>query len=177
MEVLSQILFYMISSILLFSALGVIFSPRIIYSVVFAFIAFITVGFVFFLLNAPFNAAVQIAIYGIAVSILFIFSIMLTGYHKEKNLYIAIAPRTLIAMGGIFMLFMSVLIFAFEDSRNEIDCFIVSPRISVMLDTTYSIAKGIFTNYIFAFELLSVFLLVAVIGLAVILTFKRSEGK
>ncbi len=167
----------MISGLLIVSALGAIFSPRIIYSVVCAFIAFVTVSFVYFMLNAPFNAAVQIAIYGIAVSILFIFSIMLTGYYKEKNLYIAIAPRTLFAAGGIFLIFISSVVFGFEDIRNELDCSLVSSKISSLFDTTYPIARGIFTNYVFAFEILSIFLLVAVIGFAVILTFKRGEDK
>lgn len=177
MEILSHILFYIVSAMLIASAVGAIFAPRIIYSVLFAFVAFISVGFVYFMLNAPFNAAVQIAIYGVAVSILFIFSIMMTGYHKEKNLYIAIAPRTLLAMAGIFLTFVAVLIFAVEDSLNEVDCLLTTSKMSSLFDTTFALAKGMFTDYIFAFELLSIFLLVAVIGLGVILTFKRGEDK
>lgn len=177
MEILSQILFYIVSSMLIVSAIGAIFAPRIIYSVVCAFVAFISVGFIYFMLNAPFNAAVQIAIYGVAVSILFIFSVMMTGYHKEKNLYVAIAPRTLLAMVGLFFTFVAILIFMAEDSLDNIDCLVTTQRMSSLFDTTLSLAKGLFTNYIFAFELLSIFLLVAVVGLGVILTFKRGEEK
>lgn len=177
MEFLYQILFYIVSSMLLVSALGVIFAPRIIYSVLCAFVAFISVSFIYFMLNAPFNAAVQIAIYGVAVSILFIFSIMMTGYHKEKNLYIAIAPRTLIAMAGLFFTFVAVAIFAAEDALHEPGSILITAKMSALYDTTFALSKGIFTDYIFAFELLSVFLLVAVVGLGVILKFKRGEDK
>lgn len=177
MEILSQILFYIISSLLIISALGAVFAPRIIYSVLFAFIAFISVAFLYFMLNAPFNAAAQIAIYGIAVSILFIFSIMMTGYHKEKNLYVAIAPRTLLSMIGIFLISVAVVIFAVEDSLKDLSCSLITQKMSSLFDTTFALAKGIFTNYIFAFELLSIFLLVAVVGLGVILKFKRGEDK
>lgn len=177
MEILSPILFYITAFGLLGAAVAVIFSPRIIYSIVSAFIAFVLVGFVYFMLNAPFNAAVQIAIYGVAVSVLFIFAVMMTGYHKEKNLYIAIAPRTLLAMCGIFFTFLSMVIFAVEDSRQDILNALTTANISSVFDTTTSISKSLFTDYIFAYEILSVFLLIAIIGIGAILTFTRTEEK
>lgn len=177
MDILSPILFYIVASGLLLMAVGVVFSPRVIYSILCAFIAFILTAFIYFMLNAPFNAAVQIAIYGVAVSILFIFAVMMTGYHKEKNLYIAIAPRTLLAAAGIFFTLLSMLIFAIEDYREELVDSLITTKLAAFFDTTLSIAKGIFTDYIFAYEILSVFLLIAVVGVGAILTFKKMEGK
>lgn len=177
MEILSPILFYIVALSLLTMAAGVIFSTRVIYSIVCAFVSFVLVAFVYFMLNAPFNAAVQLAIYGVAVSILFAFAVMMTGYHKEKNLYIAIAPRTLLAAGGIFFTFLSMVIFAVEDYKEEFMDALVTSKISAVFDTTLSIARGIFTDYVFAYEILSIFLLVAVVGVGAILTFKRMEEK
>lgn len=177
MELLSSVLFFIISGTLIVSALGVIFSPRIIYSILFSFIAFICVAFIYFMLNSPFNAAVQIAIYGVAVSILFIFAVMMCGYHKEKNLYIAIAPRTLLSASGLFFIFLSFVVFAIEDYKGDALKSFLSATIPSVIDTTVAISKGIFTDYIFAYELLSIFLLIAIIGIGAILAFKRGEEK
>lgn len=175
MELLSQILFYIVAFGLIISALGVIFAPKIVYSLLFAFKTFILVGFVFFMLNAPFNAAAQIAIYGVAVSILFAFSIMMTAQHKEKNLYLSIAPRSFLAVVGIFLTVASVVALASEDLMNEVDFPFVSRHLTAVFDTSLDIAKGIFSNYIFVYELLAVFLLIAVVGVGAIISHKRSE--
>ena len=177
MELLSPILFYIVSAGLVLAALGVIFAPRIIYSVLFAFVAFIFVAFVYFMLNSPFNAAVQIAIYAVAVSILFVFSVMMTGFNKDKSLYIAIAPRVILAFVGLFLTFLSIAVFVYEDAINEIGCNLLNSNIQVVFDSIYTIASGIYTDYIIALELLSNFLLVAVVGLGVILSFKRGDNQ
>ncbi len=175
MEYLPSILFYMVSLMLLGCAFLAIFATRIIYSVLFAFIAFISVSFLYFMLNAPFIAASQIAIYGIAVSILFVFSIMLTAHNKEKNMYLAIAPRSLLAAAGLAMIFASVCIFIFEDYKSMLTESFFTSQISAIYNTTIDIAKGIFTNYILVFEIVSFFLLVVVVGIRVILYFKKAE--
>lgn len=175
MEYLPSILFYMVSLMLLGSAFLAIFATRIIYSVLFAFIAFISVSFIYFMLNAPFIAASQIAIYGVSVSILFVFSIMLTAHNKEKNMYLAIAPRSLLAAAGLAMIFASVCIFIFEDYKSMLTESFFTSQISAIYNTTIDIAKGIFTNYILVFEIVSFFLLVVVVGIRVILYFKKAE--
>lgn len=177
MEILSPILFYIVALSLLLMAVCVVLAPRIIYSIVCAFATFVLIAFVYFMLNAPFNAAVQLAIYGVAVSILFAFAVMMTGYHKEKNLYIAIAPRTLLAAAGIFFTFLSMVIFAVEDYQTEFMNSLITAKISAVFDTTFTIAKTIFTDYVFAYEVLSVFLLIAVVGVGAILSFKKMEEK
>ncbi|MDD3237702.1 MAG: NADH-quinone oxidoreductase subunit J [Candidatus Gastranaerophilales bacterium] len=175
MELLSHILFYIVASLLVVSALGVVFAPRIIYSLVSAFVAFMLVAFVFFMLNAPFNAAVQISVYGVAVAILFAFAIMMTSYNKEKNLYVALAPRTVLAAIGLFMIVGALITFVVEDYSLDYGFSFMNVEVKALFDTTLEIAKGLFTNYIFCFELLSVFLLIAIVGVGAIITFKKSE--
>lgn len=177
MDIISTVLFYIISFILITSALIVVFSPKIVYSVLFAFAAFINVGFIYFMLNAPFIGAAQIAIYGVALSVLFIFALMLTSLKSEHRFYLSLSIKSILGILGIIAISASVIIFAFEDYITDNVTAFSTVLQTAVFDTTMDISKGIFVNYIFAFELLSLFLLIAVIGIGVIISFKRPEGE
>ncbi|MBI3015127.1 MAG: NADH-quinone oxidoreductase subunit J, partial [Candidatus Tectomicrobia bacterium] len=76
------ILFYILSSIMLASALLVIFQTHPVYSVVFAIISFISLAGLFLTLGAEFIAAAQIIVYTGAIMVLFLFVVMLLNLRR-----------------------------------------------------------------------------------------------
>lgn len=80
-----DILFWIASTFLLSSALGVILSKNLFYSAMFLMSSFASVAFLLFLLNAEFVAVVQILVYLGGVAVLLSFIIFFIGISKQKR--------------------------------------------------------------------------------------------
>ena len=74
--------FYLLSAIMVISALLVISTRSPINSVIYLIICFITMAGHYILLNAQFLAVVQIIVYTGAIMVLFLFVIMLLNLNK-----------------------------------------------------------------------------------------------
>src|SRR5574344_1968466 len=167
MEIFNIILFY-------FTAFLLIFSTKIINSLFFAIISFVSVGFLYFLLNSEFLAVAQIAIYAIGISILLLFAIILVPHYSQKNLWIAFKPRTFLSLISILSIFGIFLLFGYEYFQSIIAENQTIQCISC-IDTLRLISQNIFENYIFAFEILSILLLTSIIGIGGIIYKHKME--
>src|SRR6187200_1537065 len=102
---ITQILFWILSVVALFSALMVITSKNPVYSVLWLIFTFFTISGHYILLNAQFLAVVNIIVYAGAIMVLFLFVIMLMnlGHHREthKNKWLRLAGAV---AGGCLML-------------------------------------------------------------------------
>jgi NADH:ubiquinone oxidoreductase subunit 6 (subunit J) len=183
MEIISSIFFYIIAGVALLSALAVVFMPGIVYSAVSLIVTFLSVAGIFILLNADFVGVSQIIIYGVGVTIVLLFAIMLTGKKSDEKLWIAFAPRTLISMAAAFVLFLTVSLSVTGGLRyfsEDTGYFkIIRPDIQTIEKVsqegyTPAIGKGLFTKYVLPFEVLSLLLLAAILG-AVVLARKDDE--
>ena len=83
---ISLIIFYIISAIVLFGSLGVIFSRNMMYAAFSLFFALLGTAGIFVLLLAEFLAIVQVLIYGGAVVTVILFALMLTKIDDFRNL-------------------------------------------------------------------------------------------
>lgn len=176
MDIVYNLFFYIIAGILVISALGIVFLPKIVYSAVSMILAFISVAGIFVLLNADFVAISQIIIYAVGITIVMIFAIMLTGRVSEKKLWIAFAPRTLFAFaisGAFFVTILFAITNGFESLVRESSIFATSlPSVDIIetlqtQGTTGIIGKSLFTTYVLPFEILSLLLLAAILGAVV----------
>lgn len=169
--------FYLMACAVLLGAAVTVFAPRIVYNTIALVVTFLSVAGVFVLLNADFLAVSQIIIYGVGITILLIFAIMLTGKEQDKKLWIAFAFRTLVALGCAGMIFL-VVVFGITDSfrglSDKSGIFAIQPPSVQTIEmlkkegTTKTIGTTLLTNYVLPFELLSLLLLGSVIGAAVI---------
>ena len=75
---ISTIMFYVIAALIIFAGIKIIFSSNMIHSILFMVVAFIGISFIYILLEADYLAIVQILVYVGAISILFVFGVMLT---------------------------------------------------------------------------------------------------
>ncbi len=179
MSAFNTTVFYIFGILMLLCTIIAIFAPRIVYSVLSAVCVFLCVAVMYFLLNSPFNAVAQIAIYAIAVALLLVFAIMLISYKNDTKIYLALKPRTILAALSLGVIVSSSYLLLCDDFNEFIVNFDYTSvsGLSNIIDTTKEIGMGIFQNYIIAFELLSIFLLIALIGVGVVLVNSRKEDK
>ena len=82
---LSTILFYIFSSIIILSSLGVISSKNPVYAVLYLILAFLNSAILFLFLNAEFLAMLLIVVYVGAVAVLFLFVVMMLNIKQEEK--------------------------------------------------------------------------------------------
>ena len=116
---ITQILFWFLSVMALFSALMMVTSKNPVYSVLWLIVTFFAISGHYILLNAQFLAIVNIIVYAGAIMVLFLFVIMLMNLNKEtepqKNRWLKIAGAI---AGGCLLL---VLVAALKDAAYKRD--------------------------------------------------------
>jgi len=154
--------FFFFGGLSLFSALGVLFHSNPVISALYLVTTMLGISGLFFNLNAPFIATVQIMVYAGAIMVLFLFVVMIFDL-KQTNYRIfspgKVANGFKILFGGFFagLLLSSIL---FRMSRFDY----LSPEPSAPQFEVRNISKVIFTDYVFCFEILGLLLLVVPIG-------------
>jgi NADH-quinone oxidoreductase subunit J len=160
----TQILFWFLSILALFSALMVVSSKNPVHSVLWLIVTFFSISGHYILLNAQFLAIVNIIVYAGAIMVLFLFVIMLMNLTREsepprKHKWLRIAGAL---AGGCLLL---VLVAALKDSDIK--------RQSAELNTgniglIQSLGKELFSTYVVPFEISSILFLSAMVGAVVI---------
>lgn len=135
-------------------------------------ISILAVGGLFALLNASFLFMVQIIVYAGAVLTLFLFLLMFLNI-KTEDLPEEPKKYHLIALGAVLMIPINLLIFK---ALNEL------PNIEMeLLETDFGSIKALgmqlYTDWLLPFELISILLLVALIGVIVLVKQKSKKEK
>ena len=160
---ITQILFWLLSVVALFSALMVISSKNPVYSVLWLIATFFAISGHFILLNAQFLAIVNIIVYAGAIMVLFLFVIMLMNLNKEteprKNRWLKMAGAI---AGGCLLL---VLVAALKDTDIKQQQALVNEG---SIGLIRNLGKELFTTYVVPFEISSILFLSAMVGAVVI---------
>ena len=161
---IAEYTFWFISSVTVFSAVGVVYSKKLLSSAICLLFTLFGVAGLYVFLWADFLAAVQIVVYIGGILILIIFGIMLTNRITTVHISHSSMQR---GYGGIVVLvllgFLGWMIVKtpwFLKSGNE------------PTETVSSIGNLMLTNFLMPFEVASILLLGALIGAA---TLSRSE--
>ena len=152
------------------AALGMLFSSNAVHSALFLVLNFCAVAVLYLLLRAPFLAAVQVTVYAGAIMVLFLFVIMLLGAEKadlgeerigwQKPVAALLAVALLIEAGYV----------AYRGAKLT-DAPLTQ---AAEIGAPTTLAAQLFSKYLLPFEVISVLLLVAIIGV-VVLT-RRTRG-
>ena len=160
---ITQILFWFLSVVALFSALMVITSKNPVYSVLWLIVTFFSISGHYILLNAQFLAIVNIIVYAGAIMVLFLFVIMLMNLNKEtepqKNRWLKMAGAV---AGGCLLL---VLVAALKDTDIKQQQALVNEG---SIGLIKNLGKELFTTYVVPFEISSILFLSAMVGAVVI---------
>src|SRR5580698_1353800 len=154
----ADVLFYVFAALTLLCGILVIvnpFSRNPVTSAMFLVLTIISMSGLFIMLHAFFLAAVQIIVYAGAVLVLFVFVIMLLDLKEEQRRKIKLFGF----VAGIISVGLIVTIFL--KSLPSIKPGADDPHLE---GDTISLGHLLFTQYTLPFEIVSVLLLVAMIG-------------
>ncbi|MBR2525631.1 NADH-quinone oxidoreductase subunit J [bacterium] len=177
-EIIKSITFYGFSLLILIFAILTIFANRILYSLLYAVIAFFCAGGIFFSLGADYNAVVQIMIYGVAVPVIFLFAIMFTSKKEGKTAYLSYAPRFFISFISIFLLFMLLwysVKFAVYLNQNSANYLFAKLSNITIFDSVFAISNGLYVNYGLALFLFAITVLSVIVGISVLNVIKENK--
>ena len=154
-----DILFYLFAALTLLCGFLVVanpFSRNPVTSAMFLVLTIVSMAGLFVLLHAFFLAAVQILVYAGAVIVLFLFVIMLLNIHEEERRRIKVFGLVtgLASVGALGGLLLKTIWFSSPGgvARPELE------------GNTGPLGTLLFTRYLLPFEILSVLLLVAMVG-------------
>jgi NADH-quinone oxidoreductase subunit J len=153
--------FFVIAAIAVVSAAGLVLKRNAIHGALFLVVNLGSVAALYLLLRAEFLAAAQVIVYAGAIMVLFIFAIMVLIPGKEETGPDPLRPYRLIALPlGLLLLVELGLILL---SRRT-----TPPAASAGSADLSALSWLLFTDYLFPFELTSVLLLAALVGVLVL---------
>ncbi len=160
---ITQLLFWTLSVLTIFSALMVITSKNPVYSVLWLILTFFTISGHYILLNAQFLAVVNIIVYAGAIMVLFLFVIMLMNLSADMepriNKWMKLAGAI---TGGSLLL---VLVAALKETEVKM---LVAQTTEGEIGLIQNLGKTLFNEYVIPFELSSILFLSAMIGAVVL---------
>lgn len=171
---LTLIAFYLFAFIMLLSAMMVITARSPVHSVLFLILAFFNAAGLFILLGAEFVAMILVIVYVGAVAVLFLFVVMMLdmGFAELRKGAMKYVPVGLL-IGGVLLAELAIVYagwsFAPDYKSN------MNNAIPEGVSNTEALGALIYTNYVFAFQIAGLVLLVAMIG-AIVLTHRQRPG-
>ena len=155
------IVFIVASAMVLVGALGVILRHNPVHAALSLVLTLFGIAVHFVALQAHFLAAVQVIVYAGAIVVLFLFVIMLLGVDESEDLRVDPLPIQR-SIGPLIGVAVAALVgTAVIVSRG---IYHRSAEISAPDDNIKAIARNVFSDRVFAFELTSVLLVIAVVG-------------
>jgi NADH-quinone oxidoreductase subunit J len=157
---MQDVIFYIFAFLTLLCGVLVLVSRNPVTSAMFLVLTIVSLAGLFVLLHAFFLAAVQVLVYAGAVIVLFLFVIMLLDLKAEERRKI----KTLAAVGGIICVGTVLGVFFRSLSHSQLSA--TAPF--TLEGDTISLGRLLFTQYALPFEIISVLLLVAMVGVVLL---------
>jgi len=155
----SFVLFILLAAIALGAAMGMVLSQNAVHSALFLILNMATLAVFYILLNAPFIAMVQVAVYAGAIMVLFLFVIMLLGAEQLRGVG-GTRGRWQLPLAALLGLGLVVAFGAAVLSGNP-----APGGVAEAIDAgPVAVGLKLFEAYVFPFEVTSILLLVAMIG-------------
>ena len=167
------ILFYTFSAVLLVTALGVIFSRNPVHAIMFLVASFFQSAMLWLLAEAEFLAIVLVLVYVGAVMVLFLFVVMMLDINVEKarSSVSRYTPLGLL-LAGVMIVELIQVIGLRSDRKLLFQDFTVNPE---NYSNTEALGSVLYTEHVYAFEIASVILLLAIVA-AITLTMRKRPG-
>jgi NADH-quinone oxidoreductase subunit J len=163
------LMFFLFAAIAVIGALGVVTLRNPMYGAAALLLTFLAIAVLFLLRHAEFLAVVQVFVYGGGIMVLFLFVIMLVNQHRlmEVEKYAShwwLGVAVALVLGVILVHAFLPLVLA--DPAAASSAFTdVDGR---ALGNSQAVAWQLYRQYLMPFEIVSVFLLVAMVGAVVL---------
>jgi NADH-quinone oxidoreductase subunit J len=170
---ITGVLFYAFAAILLVAALGVITSRNPVHSALFLVLAFVQSAALWLMIDAEFLAIALVLVYVGAVMVLFLFVVMMLdinveelrkGFTRYLGLGVAVALIVVLEIGHVIWF------------RSQGLAFLSTPTPHPAgYSNTKELGAVLYTQHVYAFEIASVILLLAIVS-AITLTMRKRAG-
>jgi NADH-quinone oxidoreductase subunit J len=160
-EAVTSVVFYIFAALAVLGGLGVISLRNPVHSALSLAVVFLCLSVMYILLSAPFIAAAQVMIYAGAILILFLFVIMVLNPRLEIGDALS-GQRIAAAIFGIA--FVIVVSLVLVNGRLAPATGPFTPEYIAEKGHTQLIGSLLFTDFLLPFEITSLVLLVAIIG-------------
>jgi len=171
---ITGVLFYAFAAVLLVAALGVITSRNPVHAVLFLVLAFVQSALLWLLIDAEFLAIALVLVYVGAVMVLFLFVVMMldinveelrTGFTRYLPVGIAVALIVVFEIGHVIWFKSQGVQFMTAPQPQPAD-----------YSNTKELGAVLYTQHVYAFEIASVVLLLAIVA-AITLTMRKRPGQ
>ena len=165
------VLFFFAAALALGGAVGVVLARNPVHCALLLVVTLVAVAIFFLLQEAQLVAAVQVIVYAGAIVVLFLFVIMLLGVDREESLRDPIPYQrpAAVALGAILLAEIFVLAGRTWATGATSVRGSVRRRVDGQdLGNIQRVARTLFTDFLWAFELTAVLLVIAVVGAVVL---------
>jgi NADH-quinone oxidoreductase subunit J len=174
-------LFFVFAAISVVSACLMVIFRNPVYSALALILTFFSLAGLYILLSAQFVAAVHIMVYAGAIMVLFLFVIMLLNLSREEALRQRLTKWKLISI-GLAVIFLAEVGYVLStkssdfESASQVGAQQAAPLANQIkqIGTVEEVGKTLFSEFLLPFEVTSVILLVALLGV-VVLVKRKSE--
>ncbi|MDD2934289.1 MAG: NADH-quinone oxidoreductase subunit J [Methylotenera sp.] len=170
-----DIVFYTLAIILLIAALRVITTRNPVYAALYLVLAFFTAAGIWLLLQAEFLAIALVLVYVGAVMVLFLFVVMMLDINLDKlrEGFWKALPVAL-PVGGLMAVEMVMIVGVRNFGADKVLAPAAKPA---DYSNTAELGRVLYSDYLLAFELASVVLLVAIVAAIALTLRERRESK
>lgn len=170
--VFTDIVFYVLAAILLFSGIRVITTRNPVHAALFLVLAFFTAAGIWLLLEAEFLAIALILVYVGAVMVLFLFVVMMLDINLDKLREGFWEYLPMAGLIGLLMVVEMTMVLAEKNLHHT-----QAVELPANYSNTAALGKVLYTDYLLPFELAAVVLLVAMIAAIVLTLRERKDNK
>ncbi len=170
-----QFIFYFFSAILLFAGLRVITARNPVHAALYLVLAFFTAAGLWMTLEAEFLAITLVLVYVGAVMVLFLFVVMMLdiNLNKLKEGFWDYLPLAL----PVAILLMLEMMVVLGGRFFGLDKYSAPVAKAADYSNTKELGRLLYTEYVYAFELAAVILLVAIVAAIALTMRKRKDTK
>ncbi len=171
------IFFYIIAAVSVLTAIGVVAARNPVHSAVFLVLCFLNVAGIFVMLGAEFLAVVQVIVYTGAILVLVLFVLMLVDPDELPTFTDAQPLQRYLGLllGVVLLLEVAAAIITRTALEGRGDA--TPANIEAVGGNVQAIGRMIFSEYLLAFEVISIVLTVGILGAIVLATPERLGDK
>ncbi len=150
-------LFYIAAAVSLISTIVVITRSNASHALIYLIVSLLSIAVIFYLLGAPFAAALEVVIYAGAIMVLFLFVVMMLnlGQTSAAQERLWIEPRVWIGPGLLTFVLLLVMGYIIQGTHLQTSGTPVSPK---------AVGIALYGPYLLVVELASILLLAALVG-------------
>jgi NADH-quinone oxidoreductase subunit J len=168
----TTILFYIFAALTIFAALRVITTRNPVHAALYLVLSFFSTACIWMLLRAEFLAITLVLVYVGAVMVLFLFVVMMLDINLDqaRQSFWRHMPVALFVGVVVVLELAAVLIYAFSGvSASD------APALPADYSNTKALGSLLYTEYVWAFEIAAVILLLAIVSAIALTLRKRTD--